>query len=100
MGPGPEVSDGADVVLTELDDGFVVTAGSRRGRALLERLPVRLATAEERDAAAGGVAAARAAVAANAGVAAPGLPSRLMAALERSRWGGGARSCPTCAHWP
>ena len=98
MGTGPEVSDGADVVLTELDDGFVVTAGSRRGRELLERLPVRLATAEERDAAAGGVAAARAAVAANAGVAAPGLPSRLMAALDSPRWADVAERCLTCAN--
>jgi ferredoxin len=40
-GDGPEVSVGADLVLDELDQGFMVQACSARGRALLVRLPTR-----------------------------------------------------------
>jgi sulfhydrogenase subunit beta (sulfur reductase) len=35
MGTGPEVRDGADVVLSELDEGFVVTIGSEAGAAIV-----------------------------------------------------------------
>ena len=38
MGTGPEVSEGHDIVLTELDTGFLVDADSAAGRALLEKL--------------------------------------------------------------
>ena len=38
MGTGPEVGDGADIVLSELDDGFVVRAGSEAGAAIVARL--------------------------------------------------------------
>ena len=40
MGTGPEVRDGFDLALTELDDGFVVRVGSPAGTALAERLPL------------------------------------------------------------
>ena len=44
MGTGPEVRDGADLVLAELDDGFTVRAGSPAGAAILERLDLPAAT--------------------------------------------------------
>ena len=47
MGTGPEVTEGFDLSLTELDAGFLVDAGTPAGRAVLERLPVRAATAAE-----------------------------------------------------
>ncbi|WP_379909964.1 4Fe-4S dicluster domain-containing protein [Marinobacterium aestuariivivens] len=40
-GDGPEVTGGADLVLDELDQGFLVKAGSDRGRRLLDALPTR-----------------------------------------------------------
>jgi ferredoxin len=47
MGTGPRCTDGFDLALTELDDGFVVETGSPRGAELLERLETRDATSEE-----------------------------------------------------
>ena len=47
MGTGPEVSEGHDIVLTELDTGFLVDADTTAGQALLEKLPLRPATAAE-----------------------------------------------------
>jgi len=41
MGTGPEVTDGFDLSLTELDAGFLVDSGTPAGRAVLERLPPR-----------------------------------------------------------
>ncbi|NVK43358.1 MAG: 4Fe-4S dicluster domain-containing protein [Oceanospirillaceae bacterium] len=40
-GDGPEVTFGADLVLDELDQGYLVKAGSERGAELLARLPGR-----------------------------------------------------------
>ncbi len=98
MGTGPEVRDGADLVLTETRDGFVVRIGSARGADLLTEVPTRPATDAERDEAAGGVADARAAVSANAGVATTGLPVRLEAALDSPRWAEVAERCLTCGN--
>ncbi len=44
---GPRATKGFDLALTELRSGFVVEVGSRRGRALVERLPVRGPNATE-----------------------------------------------------
>ena len=38
MGTGPEVTEGHDLVLTELDDGFLVEAGSQEGARLMQTL--------------------------------------------------------------
>ncbi len=43
MGTGPEVEDGADIVLSELDEGFVVRAGTDAGAAVVDRLKLRSA---------------------------------------------------------
>jgi len=47
MATGPEVNDGADVVLSELDEGFVVRIGSAAGASVVEPLALRPATATE-----------------------------------------------------
>ncbi|HHH43320.1 MAG TPA: sulfite reductase subunit A [Gammaproteobacteria bacterium] len=39
-GDGPAASDGYDLLLDELDDGFVIQAGSPEGQKILDRLPV------------------------------------------------------------
>lgn len=46
-GTGPEANGGYDLSLTELKTGFVIRAGSDRGRQLLDRLPVKAVTDEE-----------------------------------------------------
>jgi ferredoxin len=40
-GTGPQATEGFDLALTELRDGFVIEVGSERGREIIERLPVR-----------------------------------------------------------
>jgi sulfhydrogenase subunit beta (sulfur reductase) len=97
MGSGPEVTDGHDMVLTELDDGFLLDAGSQEGAHLLERLAADPATAEQEAAAATGVASARTAMA-DQGVAAEGLPARLMDRLDHPRWAEVADRCLACAN--
>jgi NAD(P)H-flavin reductase/NAD-dependent dihydropyrimidine dehydrogenase PreA subunit len=97
MGTGPEVTNGHDLVLTELDDGFLVDAGSQAGARLLAQLGAEPATAEQEAGAANGVASARAAMAGQ-GVANEGLPARLMDRLDHPRWIEVADRCLACAN--
>jgi len=46
-GDGPKANDGYDLVLSELDDGFIVGYGSERGRVVYERLNLQAVTAEQ-----------------------------------------------------
>ena len=46
MGTGPRASEGFDLSLTELPEGFVVRAGSRAGEAVLSRLSLEAASQE------------------------------------------------------
>jgi ferredoxin len=50
-GDGPEVSFGHDLVLDELDDGFVVNSGSQRGADLLQSMQLPQATVAQSEAA-------------------------------------------------
>ena len=104
MGTGPEVESGYDVVLTEVEGGFLVDAGSPAGRALVNRLPLRPATAVEQYGAAAAVATVRARI--GDPVPAAGLHDRLLAQLDSPRWleiaercilcGNCTLACPTC----
>jgi len=96
MGTGPEVRSGHDLVLTELDDGFVVDSGSPVGDRLLARLPGPRASAAQQAAASGAVAATRAAM--GDAVAAEGLRDRLMDKLDSPRWGEIADRCLACTN--
>jgi NAD(P)H-flavin reductase len=96
MGTGPEVRGGHDLAMTELDDGFVVIAGSPAGERLLARLPGRLATPSEEATAAADVAAARAAQ--GDPVVIEGLRDRLMDQLDSPRWAEVAERCLACAN--
>ena len=96
MGTGPEVDDGADIVLSELDDGFVVRSGSDVGAALVDRLHLRSAESFETDRAVAQVAAVRDAI--GDPVPATGLPARLRAALDHPRWAEVAERCLACAN--
>jgi NAD(P)H-flavin reductase/Pyruvate/2-oxoacid:ferredoxin oxidoreductase delta subunit len=96
MGTGPEVSDGADLVMTELDDGFVVHAASIAGSRLLDRLELDDAGPEQQADARAGVAAAREAQGGQ--VVTEGLRDRLMDQLDHPRWAEVADRCLACSN--
>jgi NAD(P)H-flavin reductase/Pyruvate/2-oxoacid:ferredoxin oxidoreductase delta subunit len=96
MGTGPEVRGGHDLAMTELDAGFVVSAGSPAGERLLARLPGRLATPAEEAEVAAGVAAVRAST--GEAVVIEGLRDRLMDQLDSPRWQEVADRCLACAN--
>jgi sulfhydrogenase subunit beta (sulfur reductase) len=96
MATGPEVQSGADLVLSELDDGFVVRIGSATGGAVLEPLALRAAAPDEIQRAGAQVAAVRTAI--GDPVPTDGLPERLRAALDHPRWAEVADRCLACAN--
>ena len=94
MGTGPEVTTGHDIALTELDDGFVVRAGTDAGRALVERLGLAEADQASVDAARRVPEQARAAMTRT--LATDGLPARLVARPDHPRWAEIAERCLAC----
>jgi formate hydrogenlyase subunit 6/NADH:ubiquinone oxidoreductase subunit I len=100
MGTGPQVSDGFDLVMTELLDSkrhcFLVAAGSDRGVAILSELVTVPATEEDRRKAAAKVeAAARQQV---RGIDTTGIKELLYENFEHPRWDEVASRCLTCAN--
>jgi NAD(P)H-flavin reductase len=96
MGTGPEVTTGFDLAMTELDDGFVVRAGSPAGDGLMARLALAPADAARRTAATDAVTAARELM--GDPVPQAGLPDRLMAAADSPVWAEIAERCLACAN--
>ena len=100
MGTGPSVSDGADLVLTELlgsgEHRFLVRAGSERGAEVLSELQTTPATEAD-------VTQAEAAVHAAAdgqirGIDNKGIKELLYQNFEHPRWENVAARCLTCAN--
>jgi sulfhydrogenase subunit beta (sulfur reductase) len=96
MGTGPEVTEGFDIALAELDDGFVVRAATDAGRRIVDGLQLRAATADELDAAAAAVAGARVGI--GDPVPTEGLRERLRAAASSPRWADIAERCLECTN--
>jgi NAD(P)H-flavin reductase/formate hydrogenlyase subunit 6/NADH:ubiquinone oxidoreductase subunit I len=96
MGTGPEVRGGYDLVLTELDEGFVVRAGSPEGADLVARLPLRAADAGQMFRAAEAVGKVAAAI--GDPVPTAGLHDRLLAQFDSPRWAKIAERCLSCAN--
>jgi sulfhydrogenase subunit beta (sulfur reductase) len=96
MATGPEVTGGADIVLAELDEGFVVRAGTDAGRQVLGGLDLRSAAPDEVERAATQVAAVRSSI--GDPVPTEGLPERLRAAPDHPRWAVVAERCLACAN--
>ena len=96
MGTGPEVRGGYDLALTELDEGFVVRAGTPEGADLIARLPLRGADAGQMFRAAEEVGK----VAATIGDPVPtaGLHDRLLAQFDSPQWAKVAERCLSCAN--
>ena len=96
MGTGPEVTTGADVVLAEVDGGFVARADSPAGERLLTGLGLGPAGALRIGAAIEQVAKVRDAMGYR--VEAEGLHDRLLANLDSPRWDAIAERCLACAN--
>ena len=96
MGTGPEVTTGADLVLAELDDGFVVRAPSPAGGRIVEALGLATAESGNLESAAAQTAATRASMGSAA------IPANvhdlLLANLENPHWDAIAERCVACAN--
>jgi NAD(P)H-flavin reductase/NAD-dependent dihydropyrimidine dehydrogenase PreA subunit len=96
MGTGPEVTRGADIVMSELDDGFVVDPRTAAGERIVTALALAVAPAETASAAHAQLSAVRASM--PAGPAVDGLRERLLANLDHPRWDAIAERCVACAN--
>ncbi len=96
MGTGPEVTTGYDIALTELNDGYLVEAGSEAGRRLMDTLPLTPAESVQQDEAKESVAAVRRTI--GDPVAVEGLPARLLARLDDAGWAAVAERCLGCTN--
>lgn len=95
-GDGPRAESGFDLALAELDEGFIVTAGSPKGEILLGQLPLEVLDPAQQATADGEIAAAAQAQQRT-------LPSRnlrdgLFANLHHPRWDDVAQRCLSCAN--
>ena len=96
MGSGPEVSTGADVVLAEVEGGFVARADTPAGERLLAGLDLAPASSERVDEAVIQVARTRESM--GRAVDTDGLHDRLLASLDHPRWDAIAERCLACAN--
>jgi ferredoxin len=95
-GDGPQVRQGSDITLVELEEGFVARHGSERGVALLAAMQLPAASAEQAE-------QARAQTEAAAAAQTRGLPARnlrdgLLASLNHPRWDEVASRCLSCGN--
>ncbi len=96
MGTGPEVRNGYDILLTEIDEGFVVQAGSPAGAAIVALLPTRRPTHAETGAAVDSVEAVRTQMGEPLPIA--GIDERLKHQLDNPHWGVVAERCVECGN--
>ncbi len=96
MGTGPAVRGGYDILLTEIEDGFVVQVGSPSGAAIVTQLPTRKPTHAETGAAIDSVEAVRAGLGEPLPMA--GVDERLKQQLENPHWGVVADRCVECGN--
>ncbi|MDR7574016.1 MAG: 4Fe-4S dicluster domain-containing protein [Armatimonadota bacterium] len=96
MGTGPKAPPGADLILTELPDAFVVEIGTERGAALMAGVPCTPATEADRAA----VEARLEETARSMGrqLDTADLPALLYRNLEHPRWEEVAQRCLTCGN--
>lgn len=95
-GDGPRATSGYDLVLSELDEHFLVESGSDKGESILAMLTTTRATQQSIDTAEQEIAAA-------AGKQTRTLPSRnlrdsLFANLDHARWDDVAQRCLSCGN--
>lgn len=96
MDTGPRARDGYDLVLTELDDEFLVEVGSERGRAIAAQLPLMPAQLEHQQQADAAITAAGDAQVRS--LDSTGIYDLLFSNLEHPRWDDVAARCLSCAN--
>jgi Fe-S-cluster-containing hydrogenase component 2 len=96
MKTGPQCRQGFDLALTELDDGFVVEAGSDRGRELTIRLDLAPATLRETDEA--GRVEHRAVEQITKHLDTTDIRNLLLGRLDHRRWEDVSRRCLSCTN--
>lgn len=96
MGTGPRIGEGADLVLTELDECFILDARTDRARKLVEGLETEAATQADLDAVEAGLA--RAVDEMGRALDTDGLPERLLRNLDHPRWKEIADRCLACGN--
>lgn len=96
MGTGPRVTGGADVVLTERDDDFLIEARTDRGTELLGSLPT--GEASDEDARWLDAAIDDAATKMGRSMDPRGLPELLFGRLDHPRWKDVADRCLSCGN--
>lgn len=95
-GDGPEATADFDIALSELEDGFIVQAGSHEGDQILAALPLQDALAEKIEAAAAGIR--HAAESQTRAIPGQNLRDALMARLDHGRWQEVAQRCLACGN--
>ncbi len=95
-GDGPAASDGYDLLLDELDEGYLIQAGSDAGQALLARLSTDTAT--EVQCALAAEQLRMAAADQQRRLPSGDLPSVLFSRLEHPRWTETAMRCLSCGN--
>ena len=95
-GDGPRAAGGYDIALAELDEGFVATAGSPRGEAILAALRPAPANAEQL--AAVEVQSEQAIAAQSRTLPGRDLRAALFANLEHARWQDVSQRCLSCGN--
>ena len=96
MGTGPAIRGGYDLSLIELEDGFVVTAGSPAGSAIVEHLDLADAMPDQIAAGSEQLAAVRDRI--GDPVVAAGLHDRLLNQLDSPHWAEIAERCLACTN--
>ena len=95
-GDGPNASDGYDLALSELDDGFIVEYGSERGKFMLERLSMQDVSAGQHAMAEEQLIQARASQ--QRKLPAGNLRDVLFNNLDHPRWDDVAARCLSCGN--
>lgn len=95
-GTGPKPGEGADLVLSELGERFLLEARTPEGEAVLSRLTTREASEEETAELERGLAHAEASMGRSIDIA--GLPEKLYARLDHPRWAEVAERCLSCGN--
>jgi NAD(P)H-flavin reductase/NAD-dependent dihydropyrimidine dehydrogenase PreA subunit len=96
MGTGPEIHGGFDILLTEIEAGFVVQAGTPAGTAIVAKLPTRRASHAESGAAIDSVEGVRTALGTTLPI--EGINERLRDQLDNPRWAQVAERCVECGN--
>ncbi|WP_448594187.1 4Fe-4S dicluster domain-containing protein [Thermoflexus hugenholtzii] len=96
MGTGPKAPPGADLVLTELAEAFIVEIGTERGAAIMADIPRAPATEADRAAVEAQLAATSRAMGRQMDT--TDLPALLYRNLEHPRWEEVAQRCLTCGN--